>query len=105
MFRIALDFVFRPALFKPTHALNSFRDLLPLAEGGQAQMLILDKDDTLTSLHSFTVTDPSIKSTLQALKDRGTQLYVLSNSIKPADPESIEGIPILRFKTRKPFNV
>jgi predicted HAD superfamily phosphohydrolase YqeG len=66
--------------------------------------LILDKDDTLTSLHSFTVQDHSISSTIEKLKNKNIGLFVLSNSIKLGDPSEIEGIQILRLGKKKPFN-
>ena len=61
MLRVAIDFVFRPRMFRPTYAAKSMSEGVDILIKEGAQTVIFDKDDTLTKLHEFSIQDPSLK--------------------------------------------
>ena len=69
-----------------------------------ATCVLFDKDDTLTSLHSFSISDSTIKKSITALQKMGISMAIVSNSVVGADPEELEGIPIVKTHNKKPFN-
>jgi hypothetical protein len=48
MLKIARDFIFKPQLFLPTRKVPHFNSLTSMAEEGVVEMVITDKDDTIT---------------------------------------------------------
>lgn len=104
MIKIAFDFIFNNHLFRPNYIVDTFNQIVHISRKDNIKFIIFDKDDTLTTLHQFTITDPIILHTIDALSKNHIRMSVLSNSIKPTDPEAINNISILRTKTKKPYN-
>lgn len=82
MLRLAADFFGASKKFRPTEILSSFPDLVMLAKMKQAELIIFDKDDTITTLHTFSPASPIIAASLATLRELNISMMVLSNSIK-----------------------
>jgi hypothetical protein len=65
MLRLALDLLRAPQRFKPTEILSSISEIPLLARMKHAELIIFDKDDTLTRLHEFLPASEQIAATLQ----------------------------------------
>lgn len=69
-----------------------------------AELIIFDKDDTVTKLHEFLPASEQVASCLDALTEMQVRTMVISNSVKAGDPAYAAGMKILYTEQRKPFN-
>ena len=53
MIKIAFDFIFRPQLFRPTIRVNHFRDIQMLLRDREVEVILTDKDDTISAYREF----------------------------------------------------
>jgi len=55
----------------------------------QAQLVIFDKDDTLTRLQEFHPATPDIASVLHTLTTENVKMIIVSNSVKDGHPMTV----------------
>ena len=82
MFKIAKDFLFRSHLFRPSYRARDMTHAADILLQNKASFVIFDKDDTLTTLHSFTIKDPIIKKSIELLRSNQIKMIIVSNSVK-----------------------
>ena len=104
MIKIAFDFVFRSHLFVPKVRVRHFKEIQTLVERGQVEMILTDKDDTISRYRQFQLIDGDMRASIRKIEEKGVIIKVISNGIKEGDPSTIEHLEIVRTQKKKPFN-
>lgn len=87
----------------PSRRVGHFREVVDVVSG-KADLLLVDKDDTITAYREFVLFDSSIKESLRCLEQVSIDVKVLSNGIRLGDPLTVEGVEIVKTVLKKPFN-
>jgi predicted HAD superfamily phosphohydrolase YqeG len=83
MIKIAIDFLLRPRMFRPTARCVHFSQLEELVKEGEVELVLTDKDDTITGYREWRLYDEGVRQTVEKLKKAGVPIKIISNGIRP----------------------